>query len=191
MNWETLLSLGDSITIGSRSYLGYPEYCGNFLSNETKKNWNVINHAVAGYTTIDLCRSIDKVYFNLKNAKPDIGTILVGTNDLKSKTSPKIFKISYEQLVTKLRLILGNNNIILIEIPKLINGVMLPYTIGMNELVEEYNKIIFSIAQENGLMYVKLEYKADLFFDGVHLNELGSEVVGKQISNYILKLRMI
>lgn len=41
MNWETLLCMGDSITIGSRSYLGYPEYAGHYLSTETNKKWNV------------------------------------------------------------------------------------------------------------------------------------------------------
>lgn len=188
MNWETILSVGDSITIGSRSYLGYPEYCGGFLSEETQKKWNVLNHATAGYTTIDLVRSIDRNYSNLKCAKPDIATILIGTNDLKLSTSLKIFKSTYEQLVTKITLIVGNN-IILIEIPKLMEGVMLPYNIGMNSLISEYNKIIHSIAQENGLRCLELEYENSFFYDGVHLNELGSEKIGMQISNYILKLR--
>ncbi len=189
MNWETLLSVGDSITIGSRSYLGYPEYCGWFLSGETKKKWNVINHAVAGYTNIDLVRSIDKNYQNLKSAKPDIATILIGTNDLKSNTSLKPFKLTYEQLVIKIQLIVGNNNIVVIEIPKLMNDVMLPYNIEMNSLIVEYNKIINSIARENGLKHIELSYSESLFYDGVHLNELGSENIGMQLSNYILKLR--
>ncbi len=189
MNWETILSVGDSITIGSRSYLGYPEYCGFFLSEETKKKWNVINHAVAGYTIIDLVRNIDKNYHNLKTAKPDIATILIGTNDLKSNTSLRIFKLTYEQLVIKIRLVVGNNNIVLIELPNLMNGVMLPYNIEMNNLIVEYNKIIRSIAQENGLKHIELAYNDSLFYDGVHLNELGSENVGLQLSNYILKSR--
>ncbi len=189
MNWETILSVGDSITIGSRSYLGYPEYCGNFLSLGTNKKWNVINHAVAGYTTIDLLRSVDKNYSNLENCKPDIATILIGTNDLKSNTSSRIFKIAYEQLVTKIRLIVGTNNLILIKLPSLIPGVMLPYSINMNELVTEYNKIIHSIAEENELLSIQLKCEESFFYDGVHLNETGSEDFGKQLSNHILKLR--
>jgi len=189
MNWETILSLGDSITIGSRSYLGYPEYCGAFLSKETKKNWNVLNHAVAGYTTIDLVRSIDKQYSQLKSAKPDIATILIGTNDLKANTSLKLFKITYEQLVTKTRLIVGSSNIILIDIPYLMNDVMLPYNIGMNKLVKEYNQIICSIANENNLRRMELQYDDSFFFDGVHLNEYGSEEIARQISHFILTLR--
>lgn len=189
MNWETILSIGDSLTIGSRSYLGYPEYCGDFLSKQTNKSWNVLNHSEAGYTTIDLARSIDKNFTNLKTAKPDIVTILIGTNDLKLNTSLKIFRIAYEQLVTKTRLIVGNNNILLLEIPMLRNGVMLPYNIAMNNLITEYNEIISVIAKENQLIYIQLKYGETFFYDGVHLNESGCENIGKQISDRIIELR--
>jgi lysophospholipase L1-like esterase len=189
MNWETLLSIGDSLTIGARSYLGYPEYCGAFLSQQTDKHWNVINHSVSGYTTIDIARSIDKNYADLKNIKPDIATILIGTNDLKLNTDPKIFQIAYEQLVTKSRLIIGNTNILLLAIPNLRNGVMLPYNISMNKQVIEYNKIISAIAMKNQLIYMQLNYEDSYFYDGVHLNEAGSESIGKQISERIIELR--
>jgi len=189
MNWETILCTGDSRTIGSRSYIGYPEYCGDFLSQETNKNWNVINHAVSGYTTIDLARSIDKNYYNLKSAKPDIATLLIGTNDLKFNTTVSLFEISYNLLLTKIRLLVGNTNVILIEIPKLRNGVMLPYNIGMNALISEYNKIIRLLAKKNGLHCLELSCEDSFFYDGVHVNESGSEAIGKQLSDFILKLR--
>lgn len=189
MNWETLLCLGDSITIGSRSYLGYPEYCGNKLSIETNKIWNVYNHAVAGYTTIDLARSIDQNLSNIKTCKPEIATILIGTNDLKRNTSLDTFKIVYEQVITKVRLIVGNNNIVLIEIPKLMEGVMLPYRLEMNLLVDQYNNIINSIAKQRNLLVCKLDTQTEYFYDGVHLNEEGSKIIGDQIAAYILKLR--
>lgn len=189
MNWETLLCVGDSITIGSRSYLGYPEYCGNQLSIETNKIWNVYNHAVAGYTTVDLMRSIDQNLSNIKSCKPEIATILIGTNDLKRNTSLDTFRIVYEQLITKVLLIVGNNNIVLIEIPKLMEGVMLPYRLDMNLLVDEYNIIINSIAKQRNLLVCKLDTKQDDFYDGVHLNDKGSKMVGNQIAENILKLR--
>jgi lysophospholipase L1-like esterase len=189
MNWETILCVGDSITIGSRSYLGYPEYCGDFLSKHTHKSWNVVNHAVAGYTTIDLARSIDKNFFNLKSIKPDIATILIGTNDLKSNTSLPIFRAAYEQVVTKVQLIIGNANIILLEIPTLMDGVMLPYNVGMNQTLAGYNAIIKDMAHTKGLIYAQMQYDASFFYDGVHLNESGSEHFGKQIADNILNLR--
>ena len=84
MNWQTILFLGDSITIGSRSYLGYPEIVGSILSNKLKNSWNVINHATSGFTAIDLARSIDLSMTNYISLKPGLITILVGTNDVKS-----------------------------------------------------------------------------------------------------------
>ncbi|MBL7912533.1 MAG: SGNH/GDSL hydrolase family protein [Bacteroidia bacterium] len=189
MNWETLLCVGDSITIGSRSYFGYPEYCANFLAKKTNKSWNVLNHAVAGFTTIDLARSIDKSFANLKDAKPDIATILIGTNDLKSNLLPEMFKIAYEQLVVKVQLIVRTNNIMLIEIPKLTDGVMLPYNIEMNKTIIEYNKIVQEIANKNKLIYVQINSNVNHFYDGVHLNETGSEYFGSELADRILKLR--
>ena len=189
MNWETLLCLGDSITIGSRSYLGYPEYCGQHLSDKTKKSWNVVNHATSGFTTIDLVRSVDISASNLRTCKPEVATILIGTNDLKNGTDISIFKTAYEQLVIKTQLIVGSKNIILLEIPELERGVMLPYNIEMNSLIRKYNEVINTISADRGLMVIKLKSTAEQFYDGVYLNEEGSKDFGKQIAEYILKLR--
>ncbi len=65
MNWETLMCFGDSITIGARSYCGYPEYTGFSLQKELGNYWNVINHAISGHTAIDLNRYITVNFHNL------------------------------------------------------------------------------------------------------------------------------
>lgn len=189
MNWETLLCLGDSITIGARSYLSYPEYCGHHLSKETNKKWNVVNHAVSGYKTVDLLRDIDKHFSTLKVIKPDIATILIGTNDLKSNLAAETFRKAYELLVLKVRLVVGNQNIMLLEIPKLKSGVMFPYRIEMNQTVEVYNQIIHEIATTSGYIYSKIDCDDHHFFDGVHLNEQGSEAFGQHLAESILTLR--
>lgn len=189
MNWETIMCFGDSITIGSRSMLAYPEYCGDFLSKSTNKKWNVINHAKAGYTTIDLARSINENFFNLKNCNPEIATIMIGTNDLKCNTSIEDFKIAYNQVLIKARLIVGNSNVILFKIPTLIDGVMLPYKIEMNEKMEEFNDYIQSVGDKEGLLVKEFAVKADDFYDGVHLNESGSREWGRQIAKLITSMR--
>lgn len=183
------MCLGDSITIGARSMLAYPEYCGDYLSKETNKKWNVINHATSGFRTIDLVRSITNDFTNLKNSRPDLVTILIGTNDLKSNTSVADFRIAYSQVVLKARLILGNSNIVLIKIPKFLEGVMLPYKISMNEKVNGYNNAIEEIGNQDGLMIAEMEISEDDFFDGVHLNDRGSENWGKQLCSMVVKMR--
>lgn len=189
MNWETLLCLGDSITIGARSYMGYPEYSGAKLEIKTQKKWNVINHAVSGYTTIELLRFIDSSWKHLLETKPEIVTIMIGTNDIKSNTNEEDFKIAYNLLITKARLLQRNGNIILFEIPRLENGVMLPYNIDMNAKIESFNEIISKLAKRESLMIHKFEQNEDFFYDGVHLNNNGSVQWGNQLAEYILNLR--
>jgi len=189
MNWETITCLGDSITIGSRSTLGYPEYCGFFLSKKTKKKWNVVNHATAGFTSIDLARSITRNFSDLKVAAPQIATIMIGTNDLKSNTLIFDFEIAYTQVLLKASFIVGAQNIILIEIPELMQGVMLPYKISMNKRVQEYNELIRKIGEREGLPVVKMESGPEDFYDGVHLNNQGSKSWGKQIADIITNMR--
>lgn len=189
MNWETLLCLGDSITIGSRSYLGYPEYCGDYLTKTTQKDWNVINHATAGFTTVDLVRQIDKNIAALRSFKPDFASVLIGTNDLKSSTSITDFKIAYQQLLVKVTLIVGSTNFVLVEIPKLLEGVMLPYRMEMNQLVEQYNAVIHQIALDKKIEVIRFTNDPSYFYDGVHLNGVGSSKWGAELGGYITNLR--
>ena len=191
MNWETIICLGDSITIGARSMLGYPEYCGNSLSELTNKHWHVINHATSGYKTIDLCRCVTNNFANLKSFKPDVISIMIGTNDLKTKTNYEDFRIAYEQLIIKARLILGNNEILLLKIPQLMEGVMRPYKIQMNNEVGKYNEIIEEISKKEGLSLHSMESTEDDFYDGVHLNDKGSKRWGKMLADYIFQLRSV
>ena len=183
------MCLGDSITIGSRSAIGYPEYCADELSSVTNKYWNVVNHAVAGYKTIDLCRSVSNNFAHLSQFKPEIISIMVGTNDLKSRTSLHDFKISYQQLLIKARLLVGNSNVLLILIPPLMEGVMLPYKVDMNQLAQDYNEVISHFAEEMGFSLFSFEAKNEHFYDGVHLNNEGSKEWGKQLAGEILQGR--
>jgi lysophospholipase L1-like esterase len=191
MNWETILCLGDSITIGSRSYLGYPEYCGHFLSAKTNKSWNVINHATAGFTTIDLARSVDNHLAHLKTHSPQIITLLIGTNDLKTNTSPGDFRIALEQLIIKSKLIVGNNNIVILHIPALMDGVMLPYKIAMNKTIEVYNGIINEVATKEMISQTEINMLPHHSFDGVHLNNEGSKYWGEELSKFIIAQRSL
>jgi|SRR5450432_1119513 len=191
MNWETILCLGDSITIGSRSYMGYPEYCGSILSKRTNKFWNVINHATAGFTTIDLCRSVSNNVANLKVFNPEIVTIMIGTNDLKRNTTASEFEIAYQQLLIKAKIINQNSNITLIEIPDLKEGVMLPYTLLMNNNVRIYNEIIRELATKMGARSIFISTELDDFFDGVHLNESGSKKWGMKLANMLVSERFL
>ena len=189
MNWETLISYGDSITIGSRTYLGYPEIAGAILKENTAKNWNVINVSVAGFTTIQLERLVAERMGHLRIEQPSVSTLMIGTNDAKAATPESDFRIAYEQLLLKIRLVQKTRHVICIGIPHFQEGVMLPYELEMNSRITGYNEIIKSLSEENNLRYFEMIGEKGLFFDGVHLNEKGVHQFGKQLAGFILKIR--
>lgn len=186
MNWETLMCFGDSITIGARSYCGYPEYAGNYLEHLLKNKWNVINHAVSGYTAIDLARYISSNYSNLRIFEPSIVTVMIGTNDIKTGTSTDDFEIAYNQILIKAKLIAMKRNVVMIKIPYLPPGVMYPYNIGMNENISIFNSLLERIAEKNNLRIMEFRINSEDLFDGVHLNDSGSKNIGKQLAQFIL-----
>lgn len=187
MNWETLLSFGDSITFGARSYLGYPEICGDILGKKLEKSWHVINHATNGFTTMDLVRSINPQMENYKNSYPSLITVMIGTNDVKVNVNLEEFRIAYQQLIIKLRLLSVNNNIILLKIPRLTQKVFYPYNYSMNKQVQEFNKCIEMLGVEHRLRCFDFDFSDDDFFDGVHLNSKGCYAAGVQLSDLILE----
>ncbi len=186
MNWETLLCFGDSITFGARSYLGYPELCASILSEKQSKHWNVINHATNGFTTIDLLRSIDKSWMNLKSSQPSLITLMIGTNDIKIDTSIENFTIAFRLLLTKLKLLAVNNQILILNIPPIFSNVFYPYNFSMNEKVTLFNNIIHELCKENKLRTLSLQLTEQDLFDGVHFSEIGSKTAAIQLSNLIL-----
>jgi lysophospholipase L1-like esterase len=187
MNWETLLSFGDSITFGARSYLGYPDICGDLLGKKLVKHWHVINHSANGYTTMDLSRSIDPMLDNYKKCHPSIITVMIGTNDVKENISLDNFTIAYRQLIVKLRLMSVNNNIILFKIPQFTHGVFYPYNFSMNDRIVEFNIRIGELAKDNRLRTYEFEFDESVFFDGVHLNEKGCHTAAMQLTGLILQ----
>lgn len=187
MNWETLLSLGDSITFGARSYLGYPEIAGSILEKKLSKNWNVINHSTNGFTTVDLLRSLNSVSTLYKKEFPSLITIMIGTNDIKKDTSLEDFRIAYSQLLVKAKLMSENNNIILFKIPHFTKKVFYPYNFGMNEMVKVFNLAIDELAKTHNLRTLQLDLKDEDFFDGVHFSPTGSQTAAQQLANLILK----
>lgn len=187
MNWETLLCLGDSITIGARSYAGYPEYAASQLSSQLGKDFNVLNCAVSGNTAIDLLRHLDEKMPVILSQKPDIVSLLIGTNDIKNNTSPENYRMALRLILLKCRLIAGCNHIVLLHIPPLANGMKYPYHAGMNRLIDSFNLIIEEEARRLGIRTLAFILSEGDYFDGVHFNENGSRNAGKQLAALILK----
>lgn len=191
MNWETYLALGDSITIGARTYQGYPEFAGRNLQTSLQKYWNVINHAVSGYTAIDLVRYVDLHFATLLKHESSFTTIMIGTNDVKNDTSVENFTIALHQLILKAKLLTPSSKVVVLSIPHFPKGVMYPYTYDMNAKISEFNRVIELISNEHTVQNLQVQLDSSELFDGVHLNEIGVEKVAKLVSDYVLAERGI
>lgn len=186
MNWETYIAFGDSITIGARTYLGYPELVGNQLSAHLSKQWNVINHSVSGLKAIELARYIDQHFMSLKEKRSSVSTILIGTNDIKENTTPEDFRIALDQVILKTKLLTLNGNVIVLAIPEFHKGIMYPYSIGMNKTITAFNNEIKKLAAAHGIRMLTIDHVQEDFTDGVHLNNNGLRTFSNQIARYIL-----
>lgn len=191
MNWETYLALGDSITIGARTYQGYPEFAGRNLQTSLDKYWNVINHAQCGFTAIDLVRYVDLHFSTLLKHQASITTIMIGTNDVKKNTSNDDFEIALNQLILKAKLLTPSSKVVVLSIPNFPKGVMYPYTYEMNAKIDEFNQIIEGIAKKQQVQNLGIELEQTDLFDGVHLNQVGVEKVAAKISDFVLLERGI
>jgi lysophospholipase L1-like esterase len=189
MNWETLLCLGDSITIGARSYLGYPDYTADFLKHRTNKQWLAVNYAVSGYTTVQLERHIITNFSSLSELKPLLTTILIGTNDVKVGTDLELYKIALNQTILLAKLLTLNKNVMLFKLPLLGKGVMYPYNYAMNEEISTFNIVVEELAHEHNCKLVELPIADEDYYDGVHLTEAGSKKVAAYLSDLICKER--
>lgn len=181
------MAFGDSITIGARTYLGYPELVGDNLSQRLFKQWNVINHSASGLKAIDLARYIDKHFLLLKEHHASISTILIGTNDIKENTEIEDFRIALNQVILKTKLLTVNENVLLLAIPEFHKGIMYPYSIGMNERIDKCNIEIENLSILHNIRMLVLKHTENDFLDGVHLNQNGITTFSDQITNYILK----
>jgi lysophospholipase L1-like esterase len=191
MNWETYLALGDSITIGARTYQGYPEFAGRNLQTSLDKYWNVINHAQCGFTAIDLVRYVDLHFSTLLKHQASITTIMIGTNDVKKNTSVHDFEIALNQLILKAKLLTPSSKVVVLNIPQFPKGVMYPYTFEMNTKIAEFNQSIERISKEHQIQNLGVKLEHNDLYDGVHLNQIGVEKVASHISDFVLLERGI
>ena len=186
MNWETYLALGDSITKGARTYLGYPELTAHKLSQKLNKEWDIINVSSNGITAIELLKLFEDKCRHSHVGNSSFTTILVGTNDVKNGSTVEEFTIAYDLLLTKVKIATQSSNIYLIHIPTFPKGVMFPYTSDMNTTVLKFNEVINALATKHQLKTLELKLTENDFYDGVHLNSEGIQSVAHQICETVL-----
>src|SRR5690606_31094918 len=136
-----------------------------------------INRGVSGDKLQDLEKRWEQDCLQLR---PDVLSLLIGTNDATRGTTPNEFEAAYCALLDRTRTALPNIRLILCEPFKLPIGNVQPQHI---ELVQAYQPMVQKIAQDFNALFVPLQEEFDRaaeiaspefwIYDGVHPDAAG------------------
>lgn len=188
----TFVGFGDSLTYG------YGVYGGVSFMNRLKAslpeafpniNWRIINSGINGNTTRE---GVSRIKSDVLDYKPDIVTILFGSNDsaLNEYQHRALYEFE-ENLKTITEKILNDTSaeIIFITPPPLIEDDIFPFT--TNKAVKLYSDVIKKTADSYGCRLIDFNcLLADtargnlapyLQYDGLHLSDKGYNVIFKLV----------
>lgn len=145
------LALGDSLTAG----VGVSDYKNSFPYLIAKKlnNAELINLARSGDTSSDvLIYQIPKVLLQ----KPDLITLLIGTNDIHNLVTLEKFESNLTQTVQALKH--TNAKIYLLSVPYLGSNktILPPYNLILNLRTKQFNDEIKKVSADFGVNYIDL-----------------------------------
>lgn len=183
-------TVGDSITNYGVTGANYPDHLGELLGEE----YSVLNFGEANYatqSTSDFPYETTESYEESLETNPDIVLMMLGTNDSKSENweGRAHFKEEYSDLLEDYLELDSVSRVILASPPSafvsIVGGGIDP------AVVEEIGTVVEEIAKEYELEFVDMHEKTaghdEWFFDGIHPNPEGAEVLAnifyEQIEN--------
>jgi lysophospholipase L1-like esterase len=203
----TIAAFGDSITASARIAYKWTDQL-QYRLNRHGSFTLVYNFGVAGNTTADALNRIE----DLLNIRPDMVTILFGTNDAaidvwKEVTEPRIslscFQSNITSMADKIKSI-GATPILMTpppmtmtdELQKLYNKP--PYTEnGFNFMLDRYADMLRQISQQQSMPLIdlnnefkkKAESQPDSLMhylrDGMHPGQAGNELIAELLFQYL------
>ena len=196
-----LLPLGDSYTIGLgvKETDRWPNQLIDKLNQQGKSADLLANPAVSGYTTTDLIKHELPV---LKKHRPNLVTLLIGTNDLALLGDLRLYESDYRHIVAEvLAQLPPDARLLLFTLPNYIAapaGAALPLTLRASRanLIKAYNQVIRQVAEENRLTVIDtyrlatdIGAEADMYIaDGFHPSALQYSLWANEVLNVISTL---
>ena len=171
--------VGDSITEG----FGYPNKLEMMLGN----NYTVGNFGVGGSTVL---LNTSKPYINqaaMQRAKeyhPDIVVIMLGTNDASPAYDQYVggFANDYKKLIGEFEALKGKPKIWLVKPPPIfINENGLDNKILVHDVIPRIELTANNLGLPTIDMYAALASPPDYFWDGVHPNNQGVELIASEV----------
>jgi len=159
------VALGDSLTAGtgaSNQDEAYAYLLARNLAGEKDNQVTFKNFSYPGARTSDL---INDLLNPAIVAKPDLVTLLIGTNDVFGGVSREVFKKNYqlilERLTKEIRAKIYLINLPHLGLPKLL---LAPYNYYFAWRTDQFNKIIRELAEKYNLSYIDLDRSTRLEF---------------------------
>jgi lysophospholipase L1-like esterase len=200
---KKIIFFGDSITQQAAEPGGFILKMDSMLEkNNIKENYDLVGAGVSSNKIYDLYLRLDD---DVLNKKPDIVVIFIGVNDVWHKriigtgTDPDKFEKFYSAVLKKL---IEKNIKVIVCTPASI-GEKTDFTNEQDGDLNKYCNIIRGIATKNNLPLVDLrkiflEYnlknnpankdRGILTKDGVHLNDIGNQLVADEMWRMISKI---
>ena len=203
-----ILFFGDSITDMNRQRVdeqdalnqpftygcGFPFFVAGDLYRVAPEKYFVINKGISGDRIVDLYARVKKDVWNLK---PDLISILVGTNDVWHELTPNQpngveidrWEKMYRLLIDDTKKALPNVKFIICE-PFLLHGSATDGDFKTLSRIKDYAVVAKKIADDYGIPFVSLQKKFDEYaekynaeaylFDGVHPNVAGARLIADE-----------
>ena len=193
---KPVIFFGDSITAAAIKPGGYIVKMDSMLALQGKaEQYDLIGAGISGHKVYDLYLRMDE---DVLAKNPDIVVIYIGVNDVWHKrtsgtgTDLDRFEKFYQAIIDKLK---GKNIHVILCTPATI-GEKTDFSNPLDGDMNEYSKLIRSLAQKNKLALVDLrkaflEYNLKnnpenktngiLTTDGVHLNAKGNQLVADEM----------
>ena len=210
---HTILFQGDSITDTKRDKSNHLDYGNGYVKivSEVLKNHcsgiNIINKGQAQDKVEDIEKRIEKDFYNLKNIKPNIISILAGINNIGSitnnlnHTNLLSLEKSYSNILEEYKLLYPSSSIIVCE----------PFSLPVKEKVKNWytrkrilydtHSILQNLSIKYQATYLPLQslfeeasqikpYKFWLY-DGTHPTQDGHKIIAQAWLKHVLNLDYI
>jgi lysophospholipase L1-like esterase len=185
MNYQNVLCLGDSQTLGARTYGCYPLHLARLLSARSRYQWRAINRSRNGATARDLWFRLNEEVDGLLDTYQ--ACVLIGTNDVGEDKDEELFAEYYRQILRTL-LVKKFRSIFCGSIPPVFADGHAFFPRGSLERRDRFNARLKGVVAECAeASVVPLDHLGnDCYVDPVHFNERGNLAVAESFAAAIL-----